>query len=175
MRRARARDGCSRSAVVDAARPGPKFRQSTPSEHVDWRAPREKHPITLSPASIPSHGHLHTAHMFVHRTASLGRASPHISHPRTGTVEPLRRRADEQPENRLAESVHVVIRIAKSPPERGAPLQGQPRPKGSSVDNQALHPLDLLGRDHGVEPREKLLALRLIIERARVLVLCAVR
>ena len=76
-----------------------------------------------------------------------------------------------------SQKVYTLSSASQSPPppERGAPLQGQPRPKGSSVDNQALHPLDLLGRDHGVEPREKLLALRLIIERARVLVLCAVR
>ena len=172
MRRARRRDGCSAEAPSSSR--APKFRQ----RHVNaWTgALLVKNIQSHYPPLLSRHTAISTPPTcsYIVRRASAA-PSPHISHPRTGTVEPLRRRADEQPENRLAESVHVVISIAKSPPERGAPLQGQPRPKGSSVDNLALHPLDLLGRDHGVEPREKLLALRLIIERARVLVLCAVR
>eukprot|EP00964_Phaeocystis_antarctica_P137504 scaffold102084_cov63-Phaeocystis_antarctica.AAC.1 len=79
-----------------------------------------------------------------------------------------------RPENRLAGSVHVVIGSAKSLLSAGLPDKGSLAPKGA-IDNKPLHALELLGRDHGVEPREKLLALRLIIERARVLVFCAVR
>ena len=128
-------------------------------------------PLLSRHTAIP---HRHTRSYIVQRRASAA-PSPHKLIPEPA----LSNLSEEEQMNSPKTGPQKVYTLSSAsqspPPERGAPLQGQPRPKMSSIDNQALHPVELLRRDHRVEPREKLLALRLIIERARMLVLCAVR
>ena len=172
MRRARRADGCSRSAVVDVA--GRTFRQR--QEHAGLRALLVKNIHHAIPRSYP-----------------VTRPSPHRPHVRTSYGEPRPRHLlisliPEPALSNLSEDkqmnspktgsqkVYTLSSASQSPPRaRGSPTRAASTEREQRRQPRALQPLDLLGRDHGVEPREKLLALRLIIERARVLVLCAVR